>query len=81
MFLLGDHSLDQIVFGWMLGAWLAVSYFFLMRHHIHKHVISLMNGRESSSAKVLCIVAMAVWLLAMLVIFITFLIVRTMSIN
>ena len=58
-----------------------MSYFFQMRHHIHKHVIGLMNGRESSSAKVLCIVAMAVWLVAMLVIFITFLIVQTKPIN
>ena len=37
-FIIGSHSLDQVIFGWMLGAWIAFTYFGLVREHVHEHV-------------------------------------------
>ena len=36
--------MDQIIFGWLLGAWLALTYFMLVREHVHHHVSELLAG-------------------------------------
>ena len=75
-FIIGAHSLDQIVFGWMLGAWLALTYFALVRDRVHKHVTDLVSGRASSSYKVLIMITSGIWTAFMLTISITFLIMK-----
>ena len=37
-FLVGVHSLDQIVFGWTLGTWSGLTLHFLIRDNLVKHV-------------------------------------------
>ena len=43
-FISAAHSLDQIIFSWLLGAWLAITYFTLVRDHVHKHITDLSTG-------------------------------------
>ena len=38
----GDHSMDQILYGWLLGLWLATSLHFLVRDFLISHVKSLL---------------------------------------
>lgn len=33
---LGVHSMDQILYGWSVGVWLAVTFHFLMREPLEK---------------------------------------------
>jgi len=34
---LGVHSIDQIIFGWSLGIWLAISCHFVMKKPLNRH--------------------------------------------
>lgn len=34
-FMAGDHTFNQIVFGWLLGAWIALVYFNILRDRVH----------------------------------------------
>ena len=43
-FIVAAHSIDQVIFGWLLGAWLAISYFMIGREVVHKHVTDLITG-------------------------------------
>ena len=61
-FLLGFSSLDQVIFGWMLGAWLAFTYFTLVRKYVHNHVLGLMSGRTTSSNKMYYLVSTSAFL-------------------
>lgn len=38
----GDHSMDQILYGWLLGLWLAVFNHSIIRDGIMKHVDNLL---------------------------------------
>ena len=60
----------------MLGAWLALTYFALVRNKVHKHVTDLVSGRASSSYKVLILIMGGVWTALMLTISITFLVMK-----
>ena len=73
-FILGAHSMDQIIFGWLLGLWLALSYFALVRDHVHHHVTELTTGQTTSSNCVYYSVSTGIWLAFMLTVTITFLI-------
>lgn len=42
--LLGAHSLDQVLFGWLLGAWLAAALHHIFRRPIMKHANKLLSG-------------------------------------
>ena len=59
-FLSGHHTMDQIVFGWLLGAWLSVNYFYFIRNLVHEHVKDLVNGCLPSSWRVYCLIAIAI---------------------
>jgi hypothetical protein len=38
----GDHSMDQILYGWLLGLWSAISLHLLVRDHLISHIKSLL---------------------------------------
>ena len=80
-FLLGAHSLNQVIFGWLLGAWLAFTWFTLIREHVHKHVNDLVVGRTSSSMKMYLMLATSLWIALQLCTTITFLIVKDDDLN
>lgn len=75
-FALGAHSLDQILLGFLLGVWLALTYFCLLREIVHRHITELVTGRSATSNKVFYLVSLGIWLVAMLIVTITFLIVK-----
>ena len=75
-FVLGISSLDQVIFGWLLGSWLAFTYFTLVRKFIHNHVEGLMSGRTTSSNKMYYLISTCAWLGIMLILSVVFLIVR-----
>jgi membrane-associated phospholipid phosphatase len=35
---LGVHSIDQIIYGWKVGIWLALYCHYLMRSHVQNHI-------------------------------------------
>ena len=80
-FIIGAHSLDQVIFGWLIGAWLALTFFGLIREHIHRHVTDLISGRTSSSTTIYYLISTGIWLTSMLTITITFLIVKNKDLN
>ena len=80
-FIVGAHSLDQTIFGWMLGAWIALSYFALVRDHVHAHVVDLMNGRSSSSRIVYFLTSSGIWVAMVLTLTIALLIVKDKPLN
>ena len=45
----GDHSMDQILYGWLLGLWLATSLHLLVRDFIISHVKSLLYRTQQYS--------------------------------
>ena len=45
----GDHSMDQILYGWLLGLWLAISLHLLVRDFIISHVKSLLYRTQQYS--------------------------------
>ena len=75
-FILGAHSADQVIFGWLLGAWIAITYFTLGREHVHRHVTNLVQGRTRSSLKVYVLASTGAWAAIMLTLSVTFLAVR-----
>jgi len=38
----GDHSMDQILYGWLLGLWLAFAFHLLLRDFILTHIRNLL---------------------------------------
>lgn len=38
----GDHSMDQILYGWLLGLWLAFALHLLVRDFIISHIKTLL---------------------------------------
>lgn len=75
-FLLGDHTLNQIMFGWMLGAWIAFSYYGILRDYVHAHVENLINGRSYSRKLVYFSIATFIWFVGIICILVTFLVVK-----
>ena len=71
---LGAHSLDQIIFGWMLGVWLALTYFTLIREHVHKHIQDLMTGQTTSRNSIYYMVSTGIFLAFTMIVAITFLV-------
>ena len=61
----------------MLGAWIACSYFYILRDYVHQHVENLTNGRSHSSKLVYFALSTLVWLAFMITIIVTFLAVRS----
>ena len=80
-FIIGAHSLDQVIFGWLIGAWLALTFFSLIREHIHKHVTDLISGRTTSSTNMYYLISTGIWLACMLIITTAFLIVKDMDLH
>ncbi len=80
-FILGAHSLDQVIFGWLLGAWIALSYLYILRQYVHEHVQNLMNGKTGSRSMVYYLAAGGFWLLMSLTLFFTLLIVKEKEIG
>jgi hypothetical protein len=39
----GDHSMDQILYGWLLGLWLAFANHYLFREFIMQHIGNLLK--------------------------------------
>ena len=39
----GDHSMDQILYGWLLGLWLAFVTHYLLRDIILEHIGNMLN--------------------------------------
>lgn len=70
-----------MIFGWLLGAWIAFTYFYLVREHVHTHVTDLMNGRAKTSAKVYYCISTIAWLLLVVVLLVTYLIVKNKPIK
>jgi len=75
-FLIGSHTLSQVAFGWMLGIWIACSYFFILRDRVHAHIDDITNGRLNSSRKVHFLIASAISLTILITGLVTFLAVR-----
>ena len=80
-FFIADHSMDQIIFGWLLGAWLAVSYFALIREHVHHHVTDLTTGQTTSGNYVYYLLSIGIWLSFMTIATTTFLVNKDKSIE
>lgn len=51
--LLGAHSLDQVLFGWFLGAWLAAALHHIFRRPIIKHANKILSGEPFNLQHVL----------------------------
>ena len=75
-FITGAHTIDQIVLGWLLGAWIAITYFVIFRKIVHKHVLDLMQGRTTSSSKMFFIISTVIFVVAMIVMTVTLLVVK-----
>ena len=58
----------------MLGAWLAFTYFTLVRIHVHDHVKSLTTGQTNSSNKIYYLISTGIFLGFTLVVTLTFII-------
>ena len=52
--LLGVHSLDQVIYGWLLGVWFACTFHFIMRDYLFKHFNDLIGCRIEESWKYVC---------------------------
>ena len=68
----GDHSLNQIVFGWLLGIWISLSHFFILRDRVHAHIEDLTSYRMNSNPKIYYLIATSIWLFGILAVFIAF---------
>ena len=44
--LLGVHSIDQVIFGGLLGTWLAFSIHFLVREPLKKHLEKVITRQD-----------------------------------
>jgi hypothetical protein len=42
--LLGAHTLNQLIFGWLIGIWVALNFYFLLRDLVLEHVENLLKG-------------------------------------
>ena len=73
-FIVAAHSIDQIIFGWMLGAWLAISYFMIGREVVHKHVAELITGQTTSSNAIYYTISSIVFIVLMLTLTVTLLV-------
>ena len=80
-FLLGAHSINQVMFGWFLGAWLAYTWFSLIRDPVHRHVKDLVVCRTNSSMKIYMLIAIGGWILIQTTTLITFLCVKDKKLN
>ena len=43
-YLLDSNYIDQILYAWVLGIWLAIFFALVMRNPVHKHIRSLLDG-------------------------------------
>ena len=59
-FFVAVHTLDNIVFGWLLGTWAALSYHYLIAPLIHENLTTTLKIR------MLAIVVTCLWTFAML---------------
>ena len=48
---LGVHSLNQLVFGWSLGLWLAFTVHFIFKDKIMENAHALLQGQETRFSK------------------------------
>lgn len=80
-FLIGAHSIDQVIFGWLLGAWLAISYFTIIRSYVHVHVNQLTTGHTTSSSKVFYLASTGIWVAVTTIVTITFLVSKNKDIR
>ena len=63
---LGVHSLNQLIFGWSLGAWVAFNLEFIFKDSIIKHTEELLNQTDRDYLKVnLCAVTIMFFTLAL----------------
>ena len=58
----------------MLGIWLALTYFTLVREHVHRHITDLTTGQANSSNKIYYLISSAVFLAFTMIVTLTFLI-------
>lgn len=63
----------------MLGAWIAFTYFGLVREHVHTHVDNLMVGRTTTSNFMYYMISIGIFVGMMTIDSITFLIVKNDS--
>ena len=70
----GAHSMDQIIFGWLLGVWIALTYFTLIREYVHKHIQDLTTGQTTSSNSVYYLISTGIFLAFTTVVTLTFVI-------
>ena len=80
-FVLGAHTLDQVVFGWLIGIWLACTYAFIMREVIHHHIKDLTNLREKCKIMTHFWAALGIYTIVMGILVITFYITRNMPLE
>ena len=77
----GAHSMDQIIFGWLLGAWLALTYFTMIREYIHGHIQDLTTGQTASRNSVYYLISSAIFATFTLIVTLTFVINMNKSIK
>ena len=75
-----DHALNQVIFGWLLGIWIALTFFYILREPVHTHIEDLTNGRLNSSPKVYYLISVSIWLFGLLAVFIAYLSVHNQKI-
>ena len=46
----GRHSLDQVVYGALVGTWIALTAHFVLREPLLEHARNLLSGRDRSFA-------------------------------
>lgn len=63
--LLGINSIDQVIFGALLGIWLSLSLHYCIRDIICKHVIDLTTMQYSETKEFLAYKILTIWFLLM----------------
>jgi len=68
----GVHSLDQVIYGTMIGLWLGFYFHFAFREHIIKHIHNMLKRGMLGDAKRNAIRAIVLWSLFYIVAYLTF---------
>lgn len=55
------HSIDQLIFGWLLGIWIAFSYHVFLSRVINDHVRDLLAKRANSPLKLYTLFAFGIY--------------------
>ena len=57
---LGVHSLNQILYGWLLGIWIAVACHFCLKDYIVNNANKLLKNAQPSLKEILIVIAIQI---------------------